>query len=55
MRFSRPRSCPHLILIGLLCALIGCAAGTTGRTAQDSPDCKVVTNGDGSVREVICR
>ena len=52
MHCSRPR--PHLILIGLLCALIGCAAGT-GRTAQDSPDCKVVTNGDGSVREVICR
>ena len=52
MRFNRPRL--QLILIGLLCTLIGCAAGT-GRTAQDSPDCKVVTNGDGSVREVICR
>jgi hypothetical protein len=52
MRCGRSRS--HLILIGLLCTLIGCAAGTGG-TAQDSPDCKVVTNGDGSVREVICR
>ena len=52
MRISLP--CPHLFFAGLLCALTGCVAGA-GLTAQSSPDCKVVTNGDGSVRELRYR
>ena len=34
--------------------LLGCTSGVT-RGSGDRQDCRVVTNGDDSIREVICR
>ena len=38
----------------LFALLLGCTSGVT-RGSGDRQDCRVVTNGDDSIREVICR
>ena len=41
-------------LLTMVLLLSGCASGPPG-TSGSAQDCRVVTNPDGSVRQVMCR